>query len=99
MKFWFSVFEPSTSSGIIHEIKGLRDTGLAHMSYFYCDFRDAKKQQITGLLASLIAQLSAKSDTCCNVLSTLYSECDAGSRQPSTDDLLHSLKTILNLEI
>jgi len=98
VKFWFSVFEPSTSSGIIHEIKGLRDTGLAHMSYFYCDFRDAKKQQVTGLLASLIAQLSAKSDACCNVLSTLYSECDAGSRQPSDDELMDCLETMLNLE-
>jgi len=88
----------STSSGIIQEVKGLRDSGLAHMTYFYCDFRDAKKQQISGLLASLIAQLAAKSDAFCNILSDLYSECDVGSRQPSVDELMDCLKSMLNVE-
>jgi hypothetical protein len=68
------------------------------MTYFYCDFRDAKKQQVTGLLASLVAQLSAKSDACCNILSVLYSECDVGSRQPSIDELMGCLENMLNLE-
>ena len=72
--------------------------GLALMTYFYCDFRDAKKQQVTGLLSSLITQLSAKSDPCCNILSALYSECDAGSRQPSDDELMDCLEEMLELE-
>jgi hypothetical protein len=67
------------------------------MAYFYCDFRDTKMQQVTGLLASLIAQLSAKSDACCNVLSALYSECDAGSRQPSVDELMNCLEGMLKI--
>ena len=68
------------------------------MSYFYCDFRDPKKQQVNGLLASLVAQLSVKSDAFCNVLSSLYSECDAGSRQPSYYELMGCLENMLNLE-
>ena len=68
------------------------------MTYFYCDFRDPKKQQVGGLLASLIAQLSAKSDAFCSILSALYSECDAGSRQPSDDELMDCLEDMLNLE-
>ena len=68
------------------------------MTYFYCDFRDSKKQQVVGLLASLLAQLSAKSDPCYNILSALYSECDAGSRQPSDDELIGCLEDMLNLE-
>jgi len=68
------------------------------MTYFYCDFRDPKKQQVTGLLASLVAQLSAQSDGFYNVLSTLYSECDAGLRQPSDDELRDCLENMLNLE-
>jgi hypothetical protein len=72
--------------------------GLAHMTYFYCDFRDSKKQQVVGLLASLLAQLSAKSDPCYNILSALYSECDAGSRQPSDDELIGCLEDMLKLE-
>jgi hypothetical protein len=91
-------FKSSTSSGIIQEVKGLRDSGLAHMTYFYCDFRDAKKQQISGLLASLISQLAAKSDAFCSILSDLHSECDVGSRQPSVDELMDCLESILNVE-
>ena len=72
--------------------------GLALMTYFYCDFRDSKKQQVVGLLASLLAQLSARSDPCYNILSALYSECDAGSRQPSDDELIGCLEDMLNLE-
>jgi hypothetical protein len=94
----FSTFKSLTSSEIIQEVEDLRDTGLAHMTYFYCDFRDAKKQQITGLLSSLISQLSAKSDACCNILSALFSGCDAGSRQPSDGQLTGCLEDMLNLE-
>ena len=43
------------------------------MSYFYFDFKDPNKQQVNGLLASLIAQLSAKSNACYNIISALYS--------------------------
>jgi hypothetical protein len=71
---------------------------LALMTYFYCDFRDPKKQDVSGLLASLLAQLSAKSDPCYTILSSLYSKYDAGSRQPSDDELWECLETILKME-
>jgi hypothetical protein len=67
------------------------------MTYFYCDFRDTKKQQVTGLLASLIAQLAAKTSAFCDILSDLYLKCDE-SRQPSVDELMDCLKSILNVE-
>jgi hypothetical protein len=88
----------STSSSIIEEIEGLHDTGLALMTYFYCDFKDKKKQDITGLLASLVAKLSAKSDPCYNILSALYSKYDAGSRQPNEDALFECLKSMLQID-
>jgi hypothetical protein len=86
------------SSSIIEEINGLCDMGLASIAYFYCDFRDPKKQDASGLLSSLIIQLAAKSDPCCNILSDLYSNCDAGSRQPGDDVLLDCLEKMLNVE-
>jgi hypothetical protein len=86
------------SSSIIQEIESLRNTGLALMTYFYCDFRDSKKQEVTGLLASLIAQLSSKSNACYDILSNLYSECDAGSRQPGDDALQDCLENMLKVE-
>ena len=68
------------------------------MTYFYCDFRDPKKQDVSGLLASLVAQLSAKSDACYHILSTLYSKCDAGSRQPGDDALMDCLEKMLKVK-
>ena len=87
-----------TSSSIVEDIKGLCDMGLALIAYFYCDFRDPKKQDASDLLSSLIIQLAAKSDTCCNILSDLYSNCDAGSRQPGDDVLMDCLEKMLNIE-
>jgi len=88
----------SISSSIIQQVERLRDTGLALMAYFYCDFRDPKKQEVTGLLASLVSQLSAKSDPCYNILSALYSEYDGGSRRPDDDALLRCLEEMIKTE-
>lgn len=72
--------------------------GLALMAYFYCDFRDPKKQEAPGLMSSLIAQLAAKSDTCYNILYALYLDCDGGSRQPGDHMLLDCLEKMLKTE-
>ena len=68
------------------------------MAYFYCDFRDPKKQEVTGLLSSLVSQLSAKSDPCYNILSAQYSEYDGGSRRPDDDALLSCLEKMIKTE-
>ncbi len=72
--------------------------GLALRAYFYCDFRDSKKQDSSGLLSSFLAQLAAESNACFHILSALYSDCGAGTRQPSDDALLDCLKKMLNIE-
>jgi len=48
------------------------EEGRALMTYFYFDFRDAKKQHWNDLLSSLLIQLSYQSDPCCDILSRLY---------------------------
>lgn len=68
------------------------------MMYFYCDFRDTVKQDTNGLIVSIIAQLAAKSDPCYDILSALYSQYDAGSRQPDDDALTECLKSMLELQ-
>jgi len=90
--------KPSVSSSIIEEVEGLHDTGLAMVAYFYCDFRNSKKQEISDILASLIAQLSAKSDPCYDIVSTLYSTFDAGSRRPADNALIDCLERMLKIE-
>ncbi|KAH9978508.1 hypothetical protein BJV74DRAFT_982074, partial [Russula compacta] len=46
-------------SWIIEEFNGKCESGLAHLIYYYFDFKDTAKQGFHGLITSLLAQLSA----------------------------------------
>ncbi len=67
------------------------------MAYFYFDFRDTNKQSRHDLLLSLLNQLSARSNPCCDILSRLYKAHDDGARQPSDRALMQCLKEMLTL--
>jgi hypothetical protein len=67
------------------------------MAYFYFDFRDTTKQDVRGLLTSLLIQLSVKSDACYNILSDLYSTHNYGSQQPSNKALKQCLIDMLEV--
>jgi hypothetical protein len=75
----------------------MRAAGLATMAYYYFDFRDDKKQKRYGLLSSLLSQLSAKSDSCYDVLSQLYSNHAGGIGKPTTSALIKCMKDMLSL--
>ena len=66
------------------------------MAYYYFDFRDNKKQDRYGLLSSLILQLSSESDSCCNILSKLYSS-NNRARRPTVIALKKCIKDMLSL--
>jgi hypothetical protein len=68
------------------------------MAYFYFDFRDVDKQKLHDLLPSLLIQLSARSDPCCDILSQLYLAHDRGVRKPSDRAMVGCLKEMLSLE-
>jgi hypothetical protein len=85
------------SSAIIQEIEGLRVAGLATMAYYYFDFRDVKKQDRDGLLSSVLSQLSAKSDSCYEVLSQLYADDASGTGRPDSIALTECMKNMLGL--
>jgi hypothetical protein len=68
------------------------------MAYFYFDFRDVDKQNLHNLLPSLLIQLSARSNFCCDILSRLYSSHDRGVRKPSDRDMIECLKEMVTLE-
>ena len=76
----------------------LRDAGLATLAYFYFDFRDVDKQRLCDVLPSLLIQLSARSDACCDKLSQLYSAHDRGVQKPSDRAMRECLKQMLTLE-
>ena len=67
------------------------------MAYFYCDFRDTGKQNRRDILTSLVIQLSARSDPCCDILSRLYLAHDSGAQNPNEDDLMKSLNELVTL--
>lgn len=75
----------------------MRAAGLATMAYYYFDFRDVKKQDRYGFLSSLLSQLSAKSDSCSDVLSQLYSNHACGTGKPTTSTLTKRIADMLNL--
>jgi hypothetical protein len=85
----------STSSTIIQDIKVICKAGQASIGYFYFDFRDVDKQHWHDLVHSLLIQLSARSDSRCNILLRLYSDHDSGAERPSDDDLSKCLKDML----
>ena len=67
------------------------------MAYFYFDFRDVDKQRLHNLLPSLLTQLCARSDPCCDILSRLHSVHDRGLRKPSDRAMVECLKEMLIL--
>ena len=76
----------------------LCDAGKASLAYFYFDFRDIDKQNLRHLLPSLLIQLSAQSDPCCDVLSRLYSTHNRGVKKPSDRAMIECLKEMLTHE-
>ena len=67
------------------------------MAYYYFDFRDVKKQDCYGLLSSILSQLSAKSDSCYNILSKLYSDNSRDIGKPDIGTLKKCLVDMLSL--
>jgi hypothetical protein len=76
----------------------LHDARRALMAYFYFDFRNVDKQKLQNLLPSLLIQLSARSDPCCDTLSRLYSSHERGVRKPNDRAMIECLKEMLTLE-
>jgi hypothetical protein len=68
------------------------------MAYFYFDFRDVDKQRLSNLLPSLLIQLSASSDPCCDILSRLYSAHKLGVQKPNDRAMVECLKEMLTVE-
>ena len=75
----------------------LRDSGLGLTAFYYFDFRNTAKQDLRGLLSSLLVQLCARSNPCYEILSRFYSVYDNGSCLPDVQALTKCLKDMLSL--
>jgi hypothetical protein len=75
----------------------MRNSGLATLAIYYCDFREDKKKHLRGLLSSVLYQLCDQSDLYHDILSDFYStHCD-GAQSPSDVELAECLKDLLRL--
>ena len=73
----------------------LHDAGQAVMAYFYFDFKDTEKQDRRYLILSLLSQLTARSDLCCDMFHRLYLAYNNGAHKPTDDVLIENLKEAL----
>ena len=101
---YFLLFFPvplrlSLSSGIIEDIEAQREAGSEIMAYFYCDFRDGDKQNCRNLVLSIISQLCAQSNICCDTLSRIYSAHNKGAQKPSDETLIKCLTEMVSLPV
>ena len=87
------------SSGVIEDIKAQYEAGSAIMAYFYCDFRNEDKQNCRSLVLSIISQLCAQSNLCCDALSRVYLTHDKGAQKPSDDTLAKCLTEMVSLPV
>ena len=75
----------------------MQKSGLASLAMFYYDFREKEKEDLRGLLSSVLFQLCNQSHSYHAILSTFYSTYHDGARSPSNDELIQCLKDLLNL--
>ena len=75
----------------------MKRAGLVSLAYYYCDFRDDKKNVLRGLVSSLLVQLCHQSDSYCDMVTKFYSEHAKGSRCPSDAALQFCLEGVLKL--
>jgi hypothetical protein len=72
---------PSRSSSVIDRLAAASKPG-SYVIYFYFDFKDERKQALSGLLSSLIIQLAAYSRPCFDIL------IDARARAQESRDII-----------
>jgi hypothetical protein len=87
----------SASSTIIENIGSMRNSGLASLAFYYCDFREDEKRGLRGLLTSMLVQLCHQSESYRQILIDFYSEHANGSQHPSDDELEQCLKNMLQV--
>ena len=76
-----------------------REAESSIVAYFYCDFRDEDKQNCRNLVLSIISQLCAQSNLCCDILSRIYLAHDKGARKPSDETLTKCLTEMVSLPV
>ena len=84
------------SSNIVEHIKNdCQFNPTLRLAYFYFDFKDEKTTHYKKLICSLILQLSLRQSDNPKALERLYVRNDEGEQQPNVDELVTTLRDIL----
>ena len=75
----------------------LQKAGQATVAYFYFSFKDTQKQDLRNALASLLTQLSARSDSYCDILRHVHKAHNNGKYKPSNKTMITCLNDMLAL--
>jgi Cdc6-like AAA superfamily ATPase len=80
-------------------IENLQKTGSRTQTllYFYFDFNNAAKQSLEDMVRSLVYQLYRQTPGVQMPLDLLYSDCESGKSQPSTDSLCTAFQRMMEL--
>ena len=91
------ILSKTTSSAIIQDIERISDTRPAHVTYFFFDFKDTRKQDARAFLCSILVQLSKQSVAFVNTLLEFYSAHQHGTQQPGDKELMQCLEKMLRV--
>jgi hypothetical protein len=84
------------SSTIVEHIKSVcKNDSQCQYIFYYFDFSDSKKQEVAGLLRSLLAQLASRDLKTLKEIETLYNQNGCGKQQPDKKSLLSILLSVL----
>lgn len=83
------------SSSIIAQVEETCLFDGVALAYFYFDFNDIEKQKSDKMIRSLVKQLYTSFTTQNSKLESLFSSCNDGGRQPSSDELMQVLKDLM----
>jgi hypothetical protein len=82
------------STVIDHVAEFCKPDSRQRHAYFYFDFNDANKRTVTGMLRSILQQLSAVN--LCPELDRLYQQCGEGNHEPRLEALVETLILLLS---
>jgi Cdc6-like AAA superfamily ATPase len=83
-------------STIIENLRQNKEDSSHIVLDFFFDFKDEQKRSLDGLVRSLIAQLYSRCEHSRKELDTLFSSCEDGRLQPTSDSLFTTFQRMMN---
>ncbi|KAH0559302.1 hypothetical protein GP486_004185 [Trichoglossum hirsutum] len=84
------------SSTVVEHIKAFCKEDFQYQCiFYYFDFSDSRKQEVTSFLHSVLTQLASRDLKALNEIEKLYDQSDCGKQQPDKKSLLLILLSVL----